>query len=636
MQKSLATTATEAINTLEGYDFRTVAFDVETKGLEYTERWAHGGSYEEGNPTGISFYNGQHAVYIDTCGWSDDEMGRLTDFLKSEFEGSFKGRQRTYICHNIPFDMSCAYKYGLKLWSGEWFCTLTASHLLDENRRRGGGGHGLKSLAQDLLDVDEVVDWETARFDKELFREYAFNDSIWTFRLAQRFSKEMTHEGKLMKLFRKIEMPFQRVLLQMDVNGVPVDAEQASKVDERVEKRLAQLEIQMLEMLDEDYEAADEDEPTQVKSEFNVNSNMQVAPRLIEDFGIELTVTTKTGNWSLAGDVVDELIEKYPECEFLSLFKEFKQYKHLHSHFIKKIPRLVEEDGRMRPNWKNTGTVTGRLSSSQPNFQNLPNAYKDPVGIREFVKAEDGKMLVAADYSGQENCILAHVSGDERLVSMIKNRQDLHLSVANEFMDLGIPEEKLKKDHPDFKHLKEEKYATERKKSKVITFGLAYGKTPFGFAQDFGITEEEGQQILDDYFERFPGVEDAMERAHAMAEELGYVEQHFGRRRRFPRNKWGRQDKSALRQAFNFMIQSPAADMIRIAAVNAIKRASQHPEWEMKIIMQVHDEIVVECDEEHTEAVGEALRESFEDVGKYFTVPFEADITYGKTYQECK
>ena len=630
MNKQTITKPAEALWVIDQYDYsRGVAFDTETRDTSYPERWAHGGSYEEGNPTGISLYNGKAALYVDTCDWTDEQAQDFYDVL-----GINLSKAPLIIGHNIIFDLGVLYKYGIDLEEVEWYDTMTAAHLIDEERKFKGG-LGLKTLAELDLGVDTVKSWEDTRHNQEEFQEYGVNDAVWTWQLAQKYSDELIVQD-LDKLFREIEMPFHRVLLQMDVTGVGVDYARASEIADRSERVLLEYEVEMYDMLgvrcavtqegagawhikfaDEDYEP------------INFNSGQQVAEAMI-GLGIELTETTPTGNWSTSKDVLKKI-----DHPFVKVLLKRKALRHVCSHFINKLTALVDSDGRMRPNWKNTGTVTGRMSSARPNFQNLPRPSEDPVGTRECVVAPEGYDLIGCDYSGQEVAILAHVSQDPVLIERMNNGFDIHLSMANDFMDLGIPQEKLLESHPEYKAIKEE-FSEQRSKAKAITFGLSYGKSAYGFAEDFNITEEEGQEILDEYFERFPLVREAIEQAQNEARNLGYVTQYYGRRRRFQRNKWGRIDKRAMRQAFNHRIQSTAADMIRCASINCYKHIKEHPEWDAQIIMQIHDELIVQVKEEYSEEAAKYIEKGFLDATEEFDVKFRAGTIIGKTYADCK
>lgn len=625
----LVTTSSEASEMLESYDFSNgVAFDTETQDVTYPERWAHGGSYEQGNPTGFSLYNGKEAVYVDTCGWGDDEAYVYTLLGDKIKEGGM------VICHNIVYDLAVLHKYGVSLLGIEWFDTMTAAHLIDEERKYKGG-LGLKALAENDLGVLETQSWEDTRHDPEAFREYGANDAIWTWQLAKKYSKQMIIED-LDKLFKDIEMPFHRVLLQMEVEGVGVDSAKASEIAERSERVLKEYEQEMYELMGVDCDieyiqgVPELVYPTEDFEPVNFNSGQQVADVMINTLGIELTETTPTGNWSTSKDVLKEI-----DHPFVEVLLKHKALRHMMSHFINKLEKLVESDGRMRPNWKNTGTVTGRLSCSAPNFQNLPNAYIDPVGVRECIVAPEGKSLVTIDFASQEVRVMAKLSRDPAVIKMINEGLDPHLMNANAAFKLGIPEEYLTSKHPKYEETREQ-YDEYRKKGKVFSFAVPYGAGESHMAKTFNLTDAEAKDLMDSYWEEFPQLKEAIETAQETARNKGYLATETGRRKRFKKNKWGRVDGRQLNAAFNFLIQSTSADMIRKASTNLYKYAMMNKHMGIKITMMVHDETVIEVKEEYAEQVMEDAIEIFSKCWDLEVVPVLADGGIGRTYADAK
>lgn len=649
---TIITTPQEAIQAIRNYDFSIVSFDVETKALSYDDRWCHGGKYGiKGHPTGLSFYNGKEALYIDTCEWSDKDMELLATALKKYWQGERKGNKKIIIAHNLPFDLACIYKYGLKLWGAQWHDTMTMSHLLDENRvdyKRGGTGHGLKTLAKELLGKTETVRWEVARRDKETFQKYAVNDAVWTWQLYQRFKRQLQQSPRLWKLFTTIESPYQVVLTQMEVCGVEIDLRKVGFLTKKLQSRVFELECEMHDAAGLPYQVKKGEKQKTLLgtdhkmtpdlvcvSAYNFNSSEDLVNVLSRYCGVKLTEKTDKGNIKTDKDTLSALKDKH---SFIPLYLEYSKAQKLLTAFFEPLTSMVQRDLRARPNWHNAGTVTGRLSSSNPNAQQLPRPDNDEYGVRECFVAPYGYTMIACDYSGQENCVLAHVSQDPKLRTMLANGYDLHLAVAKDFMNLDIPEECLNKKHPEYNKYKN-KFKEERTHAKTITFGLAYGKSAYGFAQDFGITKEEGQKILDDYFERFPGVKRAIERTHEQVNQQGYVTQHFGRKRRFKKiskDGWTGYPSRAYRQSFNFMIQSPSADMIRIASIKTLQLQAKHPEWGLRQVMTVHDENVYIVKDKYVEEACVAIKECFESISEYFSVPFETDVTTGKSYAEAK
>lgn len=625
----LILTASEAIRMLNNYDFSNgVAFDTETKDNTYPERWAHGGSYEEGNPTGFSLYNGKEAVYVDTCGWVDVEAEAVYSKLGSKIKEGGK-----VICHNIVYDLAVLNKYGISLISIEWFDTMTAAHLVDEERKYKGG-LGLKSLAENDLGVLETQSWEDTRFDVEAFRKYGTNDAIWTWKLAEKYTDQMMLED-LDKLFKEIEMPFHRVLLQMEIEGVGIDSAKASEIADKSKRVLVEYEKQMYDMIGVECEIeitggvhhivfADGVQPT------NFNSGQQVAEVLVHTLGIELTETTPSGVYKTDKETLKKI-----DHPFVEVLLKHKALRHMMSHFIDKLEKLVESDGRMRPNWKNTGTVTGRLSCSNPNFQNLPNQYLDPVGVRECIVAPEGKMLVTVDFSSQEVRVMAKLSRDPGVIKMINEGLDPHLMNANAAFKLGIDEDKLNSNHPEYEQIKEE-YDEFRKGGKVFSFSVPYGAGESHIAETFKLTELEAKELMDNYREGFPLLFESIEIAQQTARNKGYLATETGRRKRFKKNQWGRVDGRQLNAAFNFLIQSTSADMIRKASTNLYKYAMLNKHMGIKITMMVHDETVFEVKEEYAEQAMKDAIEIFSKCWDLEVVPVLADGGIGRTYAEAK
>jgi DNA polymerase-1 len=308
---------------------------------------------------------------------------------------------------------------------------------------------------------------------------------------------------------------------------------------------------------------------------------------LVEIFGklgIPIAGKTKTGNPSISKDTINKFIREDSEetliyeYEFIKYLHKYKIVSQLLNLFFKPMPEFIQEDGKVRSNFKNTGTVTSRLSSSKPNLQQLANPNKIvKTNVRECFIAPKGYKMISSDFSGQEIAVMAQISKDPTLVKSLNNGYDMHLAIANQFYDLGIPEECLKSTHEKYKEYKS-KFKHQRSTAKSVTFGLAYGKSNFGFAKDFGISEEEAQKIIDDYFKGMPKLKEAIDNTHKELKEEGYVRTLVGRYRHFGTDLDEWELGRAQRQSFNFKVQSFAADMIRVAMTNVFKRKKKYPE----------------------------------------------------------
>jgi len=251
------------------------------------------------------------------------------------------------------------------------------------------------------------------------------------------------------------------------------------------------------------------------------------------------------------------------------------------------------------------------------------------IDIRSCIIAPPGRKLICADYSGQELRVLAHVSKDPDMIQAFKDKLDVHFMIANIFFDLGIPQEALLTTHPDFKMYRK-KFKAERDKIKTVNFGLAYGKTAYGFSKDWNISQDEAQKFIDDYFNRFPKIKEAINKCTNELQHHKQVRTILGRIRRFDYVT-----HRAIRQAFNFLIQSPSADMMKAAAGNFRKIILQHPEWVCKLILSVHDELVYEVEEKYAEDIAKELKEVME-AAVTLDIPVIVDIGIGQNYAEAK
>ena len=552
--------------------------------------------------------DGTHACYIIISEGCESMVKTAIDFLET---------RDLLIGHNIVYDLQVLYKYGMTK-EPELFCTMIAHHLLDENSR-----HGLKELAASVLGAtttkyDEIEDHSSAEFIS-----YAINDAVWTWQLASLFRDQLLQED-LVPLFRDIEMPFQYVLRDMKVAGMLVDVDLLRTKRKELELHTDQLYKSLVQ------EAG-------VSGSFNFNSSKQLGELLFTTLGLPIQDVTPSG----APSVGSAALVKLKSHPIVSKILEYKNLrKLLTSYFAENAQILsnIDPDNRVRPSFLDFGTKTGRLSCNSPNLQQLPKESKDPVGTRSCFIVPKGYKMITCDYSGQEVAVAAQQSKDPTLVDALNKGQDMHLRIANQFYNLGIPDEALFKTHPDYDTYKD-KYYNERNQAKVITFGLFYGKGAYGFAKDFDISEEEAQEIVDKYFEGMPQLKEAIEHAHDQVKAHGYVSSMSGRRRRFEQmtNRFGEKyyNNMSLRQSFNFLIQGYSADMIRMAMTAVRHVSKEYPQWDLKAIATVHDEAVYEVKEEYTDVAAQAIKKAFESVTE-FVVPIVADIGIGKDYGEAK
>jgi hypothetical protein len=288
---------------------------------------------------------------------------------------------------------------------------------------------------------------------------------------------------------------------------------------------------------------------------------------------------------------------------------------------------VMEQDGWI--------CVTGNCSN--PNFQQFPKELEGFPSLRDCFIVDKGYKMIASDYSGQELRVLAQLTQEPGLIDVFNKGKDLHLATANEFFNLNIPESMLYDNHPQFNEMKE-LHKDARNRAKIINFGIAYGKGNFGFSQDFGISEAEAQEILDRYFKSFPRVKQAIDDTKREVQANGFVKTLTGRMRHFEmKESYGQRyyANSSFREAFNFKIQGFSADMIRLAAIKTFNTAKANPEWGMKMLMTVHDEIVYQVKEQYAEQARDAIKNDFEAAVK-FVVPIVADVHIGSNYGGVK
>ena len=597
-------------------EWNVVSLDTETTALEYDKLEA----------IGYSVTDGKTVVYVDL---NDQPQGLriLGEFLK---------RTKTVIMHNAVFDAKVLYKYGVKIDGIEWFDTLVASHLIDENRvdrRIGGKGHGLKTLATEFLDADPVLfeDAEAAGVHSEKFYEYAQNDALWTWELAHIFRVGL-EEQELVPLFRDIEMPFLKTLLEMELNGIQIDQAVLMETTEKLRDKIQHMHIDLHKLAQVPYQIQMSlTGEMAVVSDTNFNSTKQLLG-VFNKLGLEVTETTKTGNLSVGKTTLSKLKDKHP---FVAALDEYRAANKLLTAFFEPLPQFIDRDGRVRPNFRDTGTVTGRLSCDKPNLQQLPKENKKlGIQVRSVFVAPPGKKLIACDYSQQELRIMTELSRDPALIKVILEDGDLHLINANTVFNLGIPEEKLYASHPEFDAIKK-KHKKDRDKGKVFSFGIPYGMGPHKLARDFNVSMDEAENLLANFFAGFPALEQAIKETHKQVQSNLYVTTYTGRRRHFKLDERGRLDGKSLRQSFNFLIQSYGADLIRKACIKISDYAKKHPEYGVKLLITVHDEVVLEAWEIHAEKVAkdvEQLMESCADM----VVPLKAEASVGDNYGQIK
>lgn len=586
------------------WEVDVLSYDWETTSLDYTEM----------QPVGISFCNGEQAIYIDL-----EDFDKFKQFLRSVF--CFN---RLYIAHNQPFDLKCNRKF-LRNRPKKIFCTMTAAHLLNENIPKN-----LKYLAEKVLKVpkSEISSWEEAKefgIHSPQFYKYGMNDAIWAYQLWEIESKKLI-EKDLEKLY-SIEMPFQFVLVNLEVNGIQIDEElleeyikKAKKLQHQfLEKMCNLLDVRMIEQRNLFGDEIEYITPV------NFDSGKQIAEILINKFHINLPMTEK-GNYITDVNTLTPFRDK---CKFVKYILLYRQVSKLLNTYLLNIKAGIV-DGRLRANFNNCIAVTGRLSSSNPNLQNIPHPNEDiDINIRKLFIAPKGKKLIVVDYSGQEWRGAAHISQDENMIEALRNDKDPHLTTADRIFGLSIPEKCLYKSHSKYKEYKE-KFAEERFKGKnSFNFPIIYGATEFRLAKELGVTVNKAKEYLDLFFKLYPRLKYAIINCHNFLRSHRFVRTELGRYRRL----YDLDNPKSFRQAFNHLIQGLFADILRIAANNIMRE--RKPEWDLKLVLTVHDELVYEVNEKYAREVKGFIRYEAENAYK-LSVELPVDIKVTDRYGDVK
>ena len=416
-------------------------------------------------------------------------------------------------------------------------------------------------------------------------------------------AKKKLEENGVLSLFRKVEQPLVPVLAAMEKAGIATDQEKWKAVKEEMEKE------ERLLMKDIFTEAGES---------FNLNSPKQLGHILFEKMGMPAGKKTKTG-YSTAADVLEELALSYPMVKNILRYRSLSK---LVSTYLEVLPQLIRpETGRIHTSFNQTVTATGRLSSSDPNLQNIPVRTEEGKKIRSlFVPGKGYDCFISSDYSQVELRVLAHMSGDESLIKAFLNREDIHRRTAAEV--LGIPFEEVTPE--------------QRSHAKAVNFGIIYGISDFGLARQLGIPRKQAASYIEAYFKRYPSIHDFMHSMVEKAKETGRAVTLFGRYRELPdiNSKNFNRRSFAERTAMNTPIQGTAADIMKMAMIEVYKKMKAGG-YKSRVLLQVHDELVAEVVKEEKEEIAALLKETMESVVK-LKVPLVADVNEGKNWAETK
>lgn len=426
------------------------------------------------------------------------------------------------------------------------------------------------------------------------------------FKEAQKYILDEIKKQGLEKVYEKIERPLIPIVKQMNENGIKVDKKVLGGLSKDYHKKLQKLEKEIFEMSGE---------------EFNVNSPKQMADVLFVKMGLQYKGMRKTssGSYSTKEEVLQKLAEVHPVAEKIL---EYRELQKLLSTYIDAFPKLIEKDGRLRTEFLQTGTTTGRFASKEPNLQNIPIRSEMGRKIRDAFVADKGKKLLAFDYSQIELRLAAILSGDKKLIQIFKDGKDVHSSIAVQVF--GVKEEDVTKDM--------------RRKAKVINFGILYGMGVTALQKNLKTDRKEAQEFYNNYFETFEGLAKYLEETKAFAKENGYTKTLFGRRRYFEgiKSKLPFVRAMAERMAINAPIQGTAADLLKVAMIKIEDfLIEKRLKDKVKLLLQVHDELIYECDEKVVDEVAPKIKEIMEavlDKKESKDVPIKANGEVGKNW----
>lgn len=576
------------------------AFDTETTSLDYMEA----------RIVGVSFaIEPGKAAYVP---FGHDYLGAPLQLSEAVVLGKLKplleDPTRLKVGQNFKYDRNLLQNHGIEL-RGMAYDTMLESYVLNSTGTR----HDMDSLARKYLGVETISFEDIAgkgvkqltfnQIELEQAAPYAAEDADITLRLHQTLWSKLASEGELAKVFAEMEMPLLSVLARMERLGTPIEPGLLHQQSLEIEARLTELEREAHIL------AGDE---------FNLGSPKQLGEILFTKLGLPIIKKTPKGAPSTAEEVLAELAETY---ELPRLLMEHRGLAKLKSTYTDKLPLMIKpQTGRVHTSYHQAVAATGRLSSSDPNLQNIPVRNEQGRRIRQAFVPGKGFKLVAADYSQIELRIMAHLSGDHGLLTAFAEGKDIHRATAAEVF--GVALDAVTSDM--------------RRSAKAINFGLIYGMSAFGLAKQLGIGRAEAQKYMDLYFERYPGVLEYMERTRQQAEAQGYVETLFGRRLYLPdiksRNAGLR--KAAERAAINAPMQGTAADIIKRAMIAVDSWIQTEGGDDIRMLMQVHDELVFEIREEKVEALVPTIK-SMMSAAAELHVPLVVEAGVGDNWDQA-
>ena len=575
------------------------AFDTETTSLNYMQA----------EIVGLSFaIKPGEAAYVPLAHLNPGLGGQLDrDRILDQMKPLLESDAVKKVGQHLKYDANVLANHGITL-RGIAHDTMLQSYIIDAvGSRHDMGSLALKYLGQRVISFEEVAGKGAKQVsfdhvDIEQAAAYAAEDADVTLRLHETLLPKLEAEASLNEVYQRLELPLVPVLSKIERNGAYVSVDKLRAQSHEIAIRLAELESQACELAGQP---------------FNLASPKQLGEILFEKLELPVIKKTPKGAPSTAEEVLVELANDY---ELPAVLIEHRGLAKLKSTYTDKLPEMVDtRTGRVHTSYHQAVTATGRLSSSDPNLQNIPIRTQEGRRIRQAFIAPEGRKIVAADYSQIELRIMAHLSSDAGLLHAFANELDVHSATAAEVFDVSL----------------DEVTTDQRRKAKAINFGLIYGMSAFGLAKQIGVARGEAQEYIDRYFARYPGVADYMDATRAIAHEQGYVETLLGRRLYLPeinaRNK--QRQLAAERTAINAPMQGTAADIIKLAMIDVDAWLTETA-LDAKMIMQVHDELVFEVADEACETLCNNVTERMANVIE-LQVPLLTEVGVGVNWDEA-
>lgn len=572
----------------------SVCFDTETTSLDVLHA----------DLVGMSFSFKEREGYYVAVPKDFDAAKAIVD----EFRPFFESDSIEKVAHNMKYDLQVLNRYGMSL-KGPLFDTMIAHYLIQPESKQGMDFLAQYYLNYNPISIEELIEKKgksqgnMGDLAPEQIVDYACEDADITFQLKQLFAPQIEKEH-LKELFWNMEMPLMKVLAKMELDGVAIDVELLTNYSKQLETDLVSLEQQIKELAGMD---------------FNVDSPRQLGKVLFDHLKISSKAKkTKTGQYATSEDILQQHKNDHA---IIPLILDYRQMKKLKSTYVDPLPTLRDEgDGRVHTSYMQTVTATGRLSSNNPNLQNIPIRSERGKEIRKaFIARSNDFQLMAADYSQIELRIIAALANDENMIKAFQDRVDIHKATAAKVFHVDL----------------EEVTRDQRSAAKAVNFGIIYGQSAFGLSQNLGISRTEAKSIIDAYFAQYSTIKTYMDEAVKKAREDGFVETILKRRRYLPDINSGNAVVRgfAERNAINAPIQGSAADIVKLAMV-AVDKAMMAAQVKSRMILQVHDELVFDVHKDEVELMRNLVKESMESAIQ-LAVPMEVEIQVANNWLDA-